>query len=296
VKKRTLAHLAALSTNLFFAVNYSLIKIIAPALVKPFALNVLRAGFSLLLFWVVWVFEKKRVPIQKQHWMRLVWCGITGIAINQMLFIKGLTLTSAVHASLLVLATPLLISVFALLVLKEPLTRFKIIGLVLGVCGSVLLVATKENGIHAQNHLLGDLLILTNASFYAVYFILVKPLMHVYSPMQVIRWVFTFGFVLMLPFGWRELQQVQWPQFDTKDYLCLFSVIITGTFLAYLFTAYGLHHLGAGTTGAYIYTQPVFAVIVATVFIGETLSWTKVAAAALIFFGVYLVNQKRVPI
>jgi hypothetical protein len=51
VKKTTKAHLAVLGTNLFFAANYSLVKIISPAVVKPFALNVLRVGFSLVLFW-----------------------------------------------------------------------------------------------------------------------------------------------------------------------------------------------------------------------------------------------------
>ena len=281
-----------MGTNLFFAVNYSLVKNIAPAFIKPFALNVLRVGCSLVLFWALWLFQKGAAPIQKQHWMRFVLCSITGIAINQMLFIKGLTLTSTVHASLLILATPLLISIFALVVLKEALTRYKILGLLLGISGSVLLITGKESGAHAQNYLLGDVLILINAVSYGAYFILVKPLMQVYSPLQVTRWVFTIGFVLMLPFGWRELQQVQWPLFKMEQYLCLAGVIVTGTFLAYLFTAYGIQNLGAGITGTYIYTQPLFAVIIAILFLSETLSWSKIVAAVLIFAGVYAVNFK----
>lgn len=292
MEKKTTAHLAVLGTNLFFALNYSLVKTISPALVKPFALNVLRVGFSLLLFWAIWAFEKVKVPVQKQHRGRFLLCSITGIAINQMLFIKGLTLTSTVHAALLILATPLLISIFALVVLKEALTAFKVIGLLLGIGGSVLLIASKESGAHAPNYLLGDVLILINAISYAVYFILVKPLMQVYSPLQVTRWVFTLGLVLILPFAWGELQQIQWPLFNLKYLLCLAGVVVTGTFFAYLFTAYGIQNLGAGITGAYIYTQPVFAVLIATFFLSETITWTKVLAAVLIFSGVFLVNRK----
>jgi drug/metabolite transporter (DMT)-like permease len=271
VKKTTKAHLAVLGTNLFFAANYSLVKLISPSLIRPFALNVLRVGFSLLLFWLLWLAQPKPQPVQRNHWGRLLLCSITGIAINQTFFIKGLTLTSTVHASLLILATPLLITVFALVVLKEALTVFKILGLVLGIGGSVLLILSKENSAHAPQYLLGDVLVLINAISYAAYFILVKPLMQTYSPLQVIRWVFTFGLILILPFSWGELQQVQWPLFELKHFLCLAGVVVTGTFFAYLFTTYGIQVLGAGITGAYIYTQPVFAVLIAAFFLSETL-------------------------
>ncbi|HUQ96413.1 MAG TPA: DMT family transporter [Chitinophagaceae bacterium] len=293
MKQATKAHLALLSTNLFFALNYSLVKIISPVLIKPFALNVLRVGFSLLFFWSAWAFGKKKNRIRREHWGRFIMCGITGVAINQMLFIKGLTLTSTVHASLLILITPLLISLFALVILKEALTIYKISGLLLGIGGSVLLVLSKENSTHAVHYLLGDTLIIINAASYAAYFILVKPLMQEYTPLQVIRAVFTIGFVVMLPFGWLELQQVSWASFEATQLLCLAGVIITGTFLAYLFTAYGIQHLGAAITGAYIYTQPVFAVLLAAFFLSETINGTKVLAAVFIFAGVYLVNRKQ---
>jgi len=100
---------------------------------------------------------------------------------------------------------------------------------------------------------------------------------------------------LMLPFAWREVQQIEWPLFEWKHYVCLAGIVFTGTFLAYVFTAYGIQNLGAGTTGAYIYTQPVFAVLIATVFLSETMTWIKVLAGVLIFAGVFLVNRKPRP-
>jgi drug/metabolite transporter (DMT)-like permease len=156
----------------------------------------------------------------------------------------------------------------------------------------VLLVLSKESSANATNYLLGDLLIFINAVSYAIYFILVKPLMQKYSPLHVVRWIFTIGFFMLLPFGWTELGEIQWEAFDLKHIIFLIAIVFTGTFLAYFFTAFGIQHLGAGTTGSYIYTQPLFAVIIAMVFLSEALTGQKIVAGALIFLGVYLVNFK----
>jgi drug/metabolite transporter (DMT)-like permease len=293
VKAATKAHIAVLCTNLFFACNFSFVKAISPHLVKPFALNIFRVGFSLILFWIVFLFAKSSARIERKDWGRFALCGLTGVAINQMLFIKGLVLTSTIHASLLMLVTPLLITVFALWVLKEQVTIFKIAGLVLGIAGSVLLITSKENSQHATNYVLGDILILINAISYSCYFILVKPLMHRYNPLHVIRWVFTFGFIIMLPFGWDEMMQVQFSTFQPQHFLFLFLIVFTGTFLAYYFNAFGIQHLGAGITGMYIYTQPVFAVLIATLILHEALGWQKLLAACFIFSGVYLVSFRK---
>ncbi|GAB4093593.1 DMT family transporter [Flaviaesturariibacter terrae] len=293
MRARSLAHLAVLATNLFFAANFSFVKMIAPRLVQPFGLNVFRVGGSLLLFWTLWGFSKSGTKLQRADLGRVIACGVTGVAINQMLFIRGLTLTTSIHAALLMLTTPLLITVFALWVLREPLRPLQVPGLALGIAGAAWLISGGARSSTATNPLLGDLLILVNAIFYSIYFILVKPLMARYKPLEVVRWVFTVGFLCMLPFGWREVLQTPFAQFSAADYATLVAIIVTGTFLAYCFNAYGIRHLGASTTGAYIYTQPVFAVLIATLIVGEAFSWSKAFAALMIFAGVFLVTWKR---
>ncbi len=293
MKTTAKAHTAVLLTNLFFAANYSLVKMISPSLVKPLALNLLRVGLSLVLFWAAWLFSKAPAGIRKKDRARFVCCGLTGVALNQVLFIKGLTLTSTIHASLLALVTPLLVTLFALWVLKERFTIYKALGLSLGVGGSVFLILQKEASAHASNYLLGDVLIVINAVSYAVYFILVKPLMQHYSPLHVIRWVFTLGFFMILPFGGLQTTEIAWGSFQGQHYAALFGVVVTGTFLAYYFNAFGIQHIGAGKAGSYIYTQPVFAVLIAILVLGETLTWQKIVSACFIFTGVYLVNFRK---
>ena len=96
----------------------------------------------------------------------------------------------------------------------------------------------------------------------------------------------------MIPYGWHDFSVTQWQNFTVANWLCFAFVISGATFFAYLFNIYGISVIGASATGSYIYTQPVFAAIIAMVFTGETYDWLKLAAAILIFSGVYMVNYK----
>ncbi len=284
------AHIAVLLTNLFFATNLSLVKHISPSLVGPFGVNFFRVGITLALFWLLWAFSGRSAHIEKKDIHRFMGCALTGVAINQMLFIKGLTITSTIHAALLMLSTPMLITLFALIWLNEKFTVLKGLGLLMGIGGAGLLIFSKDtSGISSIS---GDVLILINAISYAIYFILAKPLMSSYPPLHVIRWVFTFGFFMILPFSWSGVQQIDWPQATTSQLVALGSLVLFGTFFTYSFNTYGLKHLGAGITGSYIYTQPVFAAIIAALFLHEDFSLEKGVAAVLIFAGVFLVSKK----
>lgn len=293
MKTSTKAHVAAFTTNLFFAGNYSLVKYISPSIVKPYGLNFIRVGVSLLMMWLLWLMNKGSIGFQKKHFWRFLVCGLTGVAINQNLFIKGLTLTSTIHASLLMLCSPILITVFAFFALNEKVTGLKIGGLLLGIIGSVMLITSKENIFLGEDYLLGDLLIIANAISYSIYFILVKPLMEAYPPMHVIRWVFTFGMLFNIPLGWGEVNSIEWQNIDLFQILSLAFIVVCGTFFAYLFTVYSIKHVGASVTGSYMYTQPILVVIIATLILHESLTIQKTIAGLLIFGGVYLVGFRK---
>lgn len=292
MNKKLLAHLGLLGTNLFFAINLSAVKYLtANNFMQPFGMNVIRVGVSVLLFWLLFLIYPSKKRIDRKDTGRFILCALTGIAINQMLFLKGLSLTYSIHAVLLMLTTPILITIIAAWILKERLNIYKISGLFLGVSGAVVLITSRQGSGTGENVLLGDLLVLINAISYTIYFILVKPLMLKYNPVQVIRLVFTYGLLMVLPFGWNEFISIDWKSFGTTEYMCITLITICGTFLAYLFNVYGIKILGASVAGAYIYIQPVFATIIAMIFIKEHLEPYKILAAALIFAGVFLCNK-----
>ncbi len=244
----------------------------------------------------MFLFKPSRPGILKKDIPRFLVCALTGIALNQMMFIPGVSLTFPIHSALLLLVTPILITIMGALFLKEKMTGLNFAGLFFGLAGAATLILFRENAGTGNNVLLGDLLIAGNATVYALYFILVKPLMQTYNPIQVIRWVFTFGLLMVFPFCWGDFIATEWSAYSFKEYSFLIAIVIGGTFLAYLFNIYGIKVLGPAITGAYIYTQPFFAAIIAMVFLRETLNLYKLIAAILIFSGVYLANKKATPV
>lgn len=293
MQTKTKAHLAVLGANLIFGINFSVVKYITPALIKPFGLNVIRVIVTTALFWLMLWWEKPEKKIQKKDLPLFLLCGLTGVAINQLLFIKGLSMTYSTHGALLMLSTPIVITIVAFFFLKEMLSIGRIAGLLLGIGGATVLILAKEKSGSGSNVLLGDLFIITNAISYSFYFVLVKPLILKYSPLQVITWVFTMGSVFIIPVGWQEFVTAPRETFTSLNYAAIAFVVLGATFLAYLFNIYGLHHLNASATGAYIYLQPIFATVVAMIFLDEPFSWLKGISALMIFTGVFLVNSKR---
>jgi len=288
------AHLGLLGTNLFFAINYSAIKYFtANHYAGPFGINIIRIGISSILFWILFLFKRPEKKIDKKDIPAFLLCALTAIALNQMLFIKGLSFTFPIHAALLTLITPIFITILAARMLKEKITFTKSFGLLLGVVGAVLLISNREISAPGENALLGDFLVILSAFAYTFYFILVKPIMNKYSAIQVIRWIFTIGFVMTFPLSLKEFTDITWQVFTLEDWLILFVIVVPGTFLAYVFNVYGIQKLSASMAGAYIYSQPVFAVVTAMIFLKERLSLYKIIAAIFIFAGVYLSNRKK---
>jgi drug/metabolite transporter (DMT)-like permease len=261
----------------------------------PDGLNLIRSGICVLLFWLLFAFGEKN-RIDKKDIIRFILCAFTALAANQMLFMKGVSLTYPIHASLLLLVTPILITFFAAWVLKESITLQKLIGLFLGITGACILILSGKNKTQGNDILTGDILVIMSTLLYTIYFILVKPLMNKYSTMDVMRWVFTFGFIMIIPMGWNEFARIPWNNYTFNEYLIVFIIVIPGTFLAYIFNAYGIKILSASTAGAYIYSQPVFSVIIATIFLNERLEAYKIIAGIIIFCGVYIANRQIRPL
>jgi drug/metabolite transporter (DMT)-like permease len=291
VNDRLKAHLALTGANLFYGAGFTIAKQVMPRLIQPLGFIFIRVGVVMLLFWLSWLGgDKFRAKIDRKDWPVLVLGGLFGVALNQMLFFTGLNLTFPIHASLIMMSTPLLITIISMFLLKDRIKPEKAMGLVLGIGGAVLLMSAGKELTVTGNSVLGDLFVFMNAASYAIYLVMIKPLMHRYRPIIVIRWVFLFGFLFVLPFGGRQFAAIDWSLFQLKDFAAVAFIVVCVTFFTYLWNIYALRHLSPSTAGAYIYLQPIFAAVISVIFIGEQLSWVKLLATLMIFSGVYLVN------
>jgi drug/metabolite transporter (DMT)-like permease len=289
----TKAHLALLGANLFYGAGFSVAKTIMPSLIQPQGFILIRVGVTCILFWCSFFMGSGyRTTIDKQDWPRLIGCAALGVATNQLLFFMGLSLTSPIHASLIMLSTPILVTLIAAYFLKEKLNTQKIIGLLIAVLGAVILVSARSVDHLASNSVLGDFFIFINACAYAFYLVLVKPLMLKYRPIIVIRWLFLIGLIFVLPFGFTQFTQIPFAVFTTQNWQAVAFIVLCVTFCTYLWNIYALRILSASIAGAYIYLQPIFAAIIAILVMHEQLTWQKALAAILIFTGVVLATRK----
>jgi drug/metabolite transporter (DMT)-like permease len=252
---------------------------------------------------VVYFIANKRQKIAKKDWGRLALCGLFGVAINQLCFFHGLNLSTSINSGIIMTLNPIMVVILSYFLLNEGLTRNRVIGVLLGASGAVLL--TLSSGAKSSDLALGDFLLLINASSYAVYLVIAKPLMKKYQPLTVICYIFTFGWIYVMAFP-PTIPDFLATDFSVITGVVLFKVmyvIICVTFLAYLLTMFGLRYLSPSTSAAYIYIQPVLVIIFAVLFayIGFTEDYThtitmeKLGYMLLIFIGVYITSLKRKP-
>ena len=291
------AHLALLGANLIYGVNHIIAKGVMPHKIGPSSFVFLRIFFAGILFWIIKSFIKEKV--NKKDFILLAVCGLFGITTNMMLFLHGLSRTSPIDASIIMTATPVIVLILSVFILKERLTSNKIIGIVIGALGAVLLIWYGEKAIGTSSSL-GNLFIFLNACSYSLYLVLVKPLMKKYKAFTIISWVFLFGFIFMFPFGIGDLLATDFSAFTTHTYLTIAFVILGTTFLTYLFNIYALTIVSPSVNGSYIYLQPVISFLMVGLYAylfnqteySEDINIVKILSCILVVIGVYLISKQ----
>jgi len=162
----------------------------------------------------------------------------------------------------------------------------------LGALGLILFGAEIRQD--APNIPLGNFLILTNSVFYGSYLIVAKTLITKYHPFTFMKWLFTLGIFICLPFGYGEFVQIEWASLPFEALWRIAFVIIGTTFCTYLFNIFALTQLKASTLSAFVYVQPLIGIIYAISTGQDSLTTVKIVAACLVLLGVYLASKKPV--
>lgn len=292
------AHFALFGANLIYGINYLIAKDVMPTKIGPSAFVFLRILGAGILFWLLKYFIKE--TIEKKDFPRLIVCGLLGVAANQLLFFHGLSLTSPIDASIIITFIPVFTVVFSAFILKEKITKNKLLGITIGGIGAVLLIA-YGNQSEGTSSLLGNLFVFINAASYGLYLVLAKPLMKKYNALTVISWVFLFGFLFMFPVGINDVMTTDFSAFTTQTYGAVAFVIIGTTFFAYLFNIYALNYVSPSVTGSYTYLQPAVSFIMVSIYAyvwgfteyAQDINPIKISSCFLVVTGVYLISKRQ---
>lgn len=296
-KNNQKAYLALLGANVIYGANFLIAKGIMPDKMGPSALVLLRVIGASIMFWILKQFVKEKVD--KKDFLLLIICGLLGVSTNMLLFFHGLSLTSPIDASIIMTTTPVIVLILSAIILKEKITINKYIGIAIGAIGAFLLVwFGKKSG--GTSSFLGNLFVFLNACSYALYLVLVKPLMKKYKAITVISWVFLFGLIFVLPFGFNDLLNTNFNTFTTNTYLAVTFVIVGTTFLTYLLNIYALNYVSPSVNGSFIYLQPVLSFFMVSVYAfildhkeyAQDINLIKILSCFMVIVGVYMISKK----
>ena len=284
------AHAAVLGANIIYGLNYVIAKGIMPIWLEPRAIIFLRVTGAVAIFWLFELFIVSE-KVLKKDLIHMAVAGFFGVALNQIMFFEGLNLTTPINASIIMVSTPILVLILSHFILKDKINTKKLVGIILGFSGAAFLIIRGGKFNLGVNTMLGNLLILINATSYGLFLVLVKPLMSKYKPLTVMKWVFTFGLAYVVPVSLGPILRADFGAIPNTIWLSIGYVILFTTVVAYFLNNYSLQRLSPSVNSSYIYMQPFLATVVALSFGKDHLSFIEIVASLFIFSGVYLISK-----
>jgi drug/metabolite transporter (DMT)-like permease len=292
MQTRLKVHLALFAVSLLYAGTFTIAKLAMPLYIKPFAFILMRVSVAMVCIYFFHRHFVKGVIKDKSDLWPLFVSAVFGVAGNMLLFFKGLSITSPINASILMLNTPIFVLVFAAIILKEKLSVNKVLGIFIAALGALLLMS-GGNFHFNQETVWGDVFVTLNAIIYAFYLVYAKQLMVKYHPLTVTLYAFFFGFFLVLPFGLNQALEIDFANLPLNIWGAIAFVTIGATFLTYVLNAYALKHASSSLVGSYIYLQPVLATLIAVISGKDFLSVEKFISMLIVFAGVFLAAYKK---
>lgn len=287
-------HIAMLGANVMWGLMSPVAKLLmATGVVTPFLLTGFRIFGAAALFWLTSLFARpEHVP--SRDLMLLAGAAMLGILFNQGCFIFGVGLTSPGEASIITTTMPMWVMVLAAVILREPITWLKAGGVIVGASGALMLVLVGTGvGMKGDNPMLGDMLVLFAQLSYALYLTLYKRFIAKYSLVTMMKWMFLFASIALLPFSVDTIATTDWTSLTRLHYVGILYVVGFSTYLAYACVMVGQKNLRPTLVGIYNYVQPVVASIVGVCLGLDRFTPLKMLAVALIFGGVFLVTRSK---
>lgn len=290
--RKALSHLSMIGAEVLWGISAPVGKVILAGGIAPMILTDMRLVGAALLFWIVSLFMP-REKVSRRDLGAMFVASLLAITGNQVSFLIGLEMTSPINASIIPTSLPILTMLLAAIVLREPITHLKTFGVLVGAIGAVTLIISSGTDVMNTGSVSGDLLILFSQISFSCYLVFYKGLIARYSATTLMKWMFTFSALCVVPFTVGDIASTQWASVETQAaWGCVFYVV-GPTFLSYLLLPVGQKHLRPTVTAMYNYVQPVVAVFVAVMMGLGCLTWWNVASMLLVFGGVFMVTKSR---
>lgn len=285
------AFAALASVTLFYAVGFFVLKQLFREM-SPFALLALRGITGVAFFGLLALIQGFKLPARGDIW-RFAACGFSGIALNQLFFLWGMSKTHEVNGAVIMITTPVFVFLIAWLLRQERLDGRKLLGLALSFAGALLLsLGGRALRFHPETSV-GDLMIMVNAISYAAYLVLLKPLSQRYDNITLSFWIFFCGGLLSIPTGLPAMLQTDWAALSTGAWWNILYVLLFVTILAYSLNSWAMQRVQSSQVGVFIYLQPVLVALISPWVYAGSLNVEKTLYILLTMAGVALVTFRK---
>ena len=235
-----------------------------------------------------------RLPaLKKSQIVPIILLGLIGISLYNVMFYKGLKIIEASRAALIIATCPIFITIFSAAFLKEKITALKALGIVISVCGAMVVISQGDvSRIVGEGLGRGELYILCCVLSWATYSLIGKGVMKELSPLAAVSYSSVVGTVgLLIPacfegLIWNIAHQ------SGRDWLCISYLGVFGTVIGFVWYYQGVERLGPTKAGLFINFVPIFAILCAFVILREQVTLSLAIGAVLVISGVYLTNRK----
>lgn len=246
-----------------------------------------------ILFWLTSLFTKKEhIPLKDIF--KLAGAGIFALVFNQCSYTIGLNMTSPSNSSIMTTSMPIFAMVLSFFILKEPITWKKVIGVLLGCSGAVIIILTSATSGNAKvGNIWGDLLCMSAQLSFALYLALFKPLVQKYSLFTINKWMFTWSTLMIWPFTFGHVASIDFANVPMTTWWESGYVIFFGTYLGYICMMMGQKVLRPTVVSVYNYVQPLVSVTVSVIVGLAVFKGAQAIAAVLVFSGVWLVIKSK---
>lgn len=246
-----------------------------------------------VLFWITSLFTRKE-HVPPRDLLMFVGAAVLGLVTNQCCYTIGLSITSPINASIVTTSMPIFAMILAALILKEPVTGKKAGGVAMGCCGAIILIVTSAASANAKvGDIRGDLLCMGAQLSFALYLSLFSSLIKRYSVFTVNKWMFTYATLLILPFSWGHVADIDFASVPLKTWLETGFVVFFGTYISYILMMVGQHTLRPTVVSIYNYVQPLVSVTVSILTGIGVFKPSQGLAVLLVFGGVWLVTKSK---
>lgn len=286
-------HIACFAAYAIFGVNIITCKDLTSGnLISPITIFTLRAIGAGLIFWILSLFLPKE-KVERKDYLKIFAAAFLGYFVTQLTFLVAIPEVTPMHCSIISSMSPIYTMFIAAFVLKEPLTWKKAAGVLISLCGILFLIFSNARGSAgaSESSMKGIMLMFLNSLSFSLYLGIFKPVIAKYSVVTFMKWIFLFSALMAMPMSFREVISLSWTRIPAVQLWELGYLIVFATFISYFLIPVGQKRIRPTLVSMYSYIQPIIATVISIIIGMDILTWQKLLAAGLVFFGVFVVSR-----